>query len=593
MVTELNQQQQAAVDDNGHVYVTACPGSGKTRVLTHRVLRELEESPSSKHRVVALTFTNRAAEEIKRRIDQFDVPLHQLWTGTIHAFALEWILRPYAGYFPELRRGFQVANEFLSRKLLDDLKPKFKLNWFDTVTTRLDRNGCSLAPPAHQQIIEEYHGELKTMRMIDFDMVLALAFRLLHQKPEVAKTLGSFMRLFCVDEFQDTQDLQYGILSEILKASNGFVKLFIVGDQDQAIYNSLGGVARTIGEIEDEFQIDELHYHQLSGNYRSSQRVIDLCQNFRDTESQVASLASHSDQRGCITFFDQEVEREDVPAVIANTVRHYIDNGVPAHEICVLAPRKRFVSEIGRELVRRLPSVNFDAPGLSPLQVSQDNLWFKLSKLFLTHPNPKFYRARLRLAGEVVNNLEHAIGRELDSEQRVPRRILRIRNSIYSNEEDGIKYLQDVIAQFLDILSVNVDDHESVRDSLQNYYDAATERLSKPEYTVPSDVESLRNFFRHPAGVVVNTCHGIKGEEYTTVICFGLLRGYVPNWKEIYDYDTDDEWEAWKMLYVVLSRAKLNIHLIAEKGRTTTKGIPYETTRELTNVNFTFDDWTA
>lgn len=245
---------------------------------------------------------------------------------------------------------------------------------------------------------------------------------------------------------------------------------------------------------------------------------------------------------------------------------------------------------LGRSLVRELSVVHFDAPGLSPLRVYQDSLLYKLAKLFLTQPDPQFYRSRLRLAGEIVRDLQHAIGRELDGDLRVARRVLRLRNSISSAETHGIDYLEDVFEQFLSGLGVNLEDHESLGETHQSYFDAANDRLNDPDYNAPSDVESLRKFFRHPAGVVVNTWHGIKGEEYTTVICFGLLRGYIPHWDEIFDDNMDDESESMKLIYVVSSRAQLNIHLIAEKGRTTQRGNPYETTYEIVNVAFDFDD---
>ena len=98
--------KKKAVDCNGNVVITACPGSGKTRVLTARVIRGLSEIKSCKERVIALTFTNRAADEIIVRLDQENVKDDCLWAGTIHAFAIEWILHPYASYSNITRFGF-------------------------------------------------------------------------------------------------------------------------------------------------------------------------------------------------------------------------------------------------------------------------------------------------------------------------------------------------------------------------------------------------------------------------------------------------------------------------------------------------------
>src|SRR5271154_4245121 len=94
----LNWEQDRAVNEPGSVVVTACPGSGKTRVLTARVIRAIAELGSTRERVIALTFTNRAADEIQVRLDQENIETDCLWAGTIHSFVLEWILRPYAPY---------------------------------------------------------------------------------------------------------------------------------------------------------------------------------------------------------------------------------------------------------------------------------------------------------------------------------------------------------------------------------------------------------------------------------------------------------------------------------------------------------------
>lgn len=591
--SELNERQKAAVERNGNVLVTACPGSGKTRVLTHRVQRELQELASTKHRVIALTFTNRAAEEIRSRIDCFETPMKQLWTGTIHAFALDWILRPYAGYAPGLKFGFSVADEFYSRKAIDALKDEFGLRRFDKVSTGFDRDGLPLEKLGRErEIIEKYHSGLSDNRLIDFDMILSVAFQVLKANQEIPATLGAIMRLICIDEVQDTQDLQFAILSEIVKASKNFSKLFAVGDADQAIYATLGGTNRTADEIKTEFELDTLEHLELVGNYRSTQRVIEFCAQFRSVASPINSMAKHADDSGVIAFSNQEIDRIQVPNAISHLIRENLNVGIPEHEICVLAPRWQFVTNLGRQLVRLLPDVSFDAPGLSPLRMQQDTVWYKLARLFLTEPEPRLYRSRTRLANEVVRDLEFLIGRELDPKTREARQILRIRNSIHSDEVDGLDNLSNVFNQFLRGVGIDVDEHIRLATSKEVYFEGAVERLNDPDYAVPSDIESLRKLFQHPAGVVVSTCHSVKGEEYETVICFGLLRGYVPHWEAIIDGDTDDADESNKLLYVVCSRAKRNVYLIAENGRTTRKGRPYDTTSELAEANFNYDECT-
>ena len=88
----------------------------------------------------------------------------------------------------------------------------------------------------------------------------------------------------------------------------------------------------------------------------------------------------------------------------------------------------------------------------------------------------------------------------------------------------------------------------------------------------------------------MSTCHGVKGEEYDTVICYGLLKGYIPNWQVVM-HDADMAFtQAAKLLYVVCSRAKRHLHLIAESGRSTKKGHPYETTQQLAELHYGYDE---
>jgi DNA helicase II / ATP-dependent DNA helicase PcrA len=234
----LNSEQQSAVDYAGNLVVTACPGSGKTRVLTARVIRGLSELQSRRERVVALTFTNRAADEIQSRLDQENVIADQLWAGTIHSFALEWVLRPYAPYCEITRYGFSVADEFQTEQIIEELKSEAMLPAFTDISTTINRSGDqSNTDPRCRAVFERYKAKLREEKLIDYEDVLYLAYSILKANAEIAATLASIVRLICVDEVQDIQDLQFAILSEISKVAASPIALFFVGDANQSITN--------------------------------------------------------------------------------------------------------------------------------------------------------------------------------------------------------------------------------------------------------------------------------------------------------------------------------------------------------------------
>ncbi len=587
----LNPEQQTAVDYGEDVVVTACPGSGKTRVLTARVIRGVTELKSSKERVVALTFTNRAADEIQARLDQENVPSEQLWAGTIHSFALEWVLRPYAPYCDVIKRGFSVADEFYTERILAQLKQENGLQQYTEISTGYDRNRASLnTDDDTRRVFELYKAQLRDAKLIDYDDVLYLAYRLLSEHREVAETLASIIRLLCVDEVQDVQDLQFGILSSIATAAREPIRLFFVGDENQSIYDSLGAVTRSPAEIATEFASRNLGHLQLQGNYRSTQRIIDLYRMFRPDVSPITSCARYADEDGAVTFEDQTVARDGLVDAIASRISASLDEGIATKDICVLAPHWWQVRALARQLVNRLPEVEFDAPGLSPLHSSRENVWFKIARLILTSPSPARIRTRVRWAGEALADLSVALGGPLPDSIGTSRRFLRVLNAISSQENDGTAYLRDVFTQLLNRAGINIDASSSLQDALTVFFEKAEDRLSSADGGMPRDVNSFRRLFSHPSGVVVSTCHGVKGEEYESVIAFGLLRGYVPHWSAIINQPEQlgRERES-KLLYVICSRAKRRLHLIAESGRVTQSGRPYETARLLRNINFDFD----
>jgi len=583
MTTHLSDEQRIAVNADGHILLTACPGSGKTRVLTFKVAYELKNILSNKKRVIALTFTNRAAEEIKRRITKLDIDTSQLWSGTIHAFCSEWILRPYAGYLDELKNGFVIADEYKSEELISCLKKQYGFAFWESISTRLlpDGNLAEIDPKFHD-LLNEYHTTLKDEGLIDFDLMLYYSFKLLNQYPKISKTLNNLFQLICVDEYQDTQQLQYDILSKIVSVEQGKTRIFFVGDEDQAIYGSLGGVAKSLHEIKTEFNGIDIQPLALSGNYRSTQRIIDYYRNYQSSHIEIKSLCDYKSEEGVISY-SRTLPFVGLENHIAEIIRANIENGIPENEICVIAPQWWLVIPMGRKLKTLLPNVNFDAIGLSPLLKNRENYWFKVARLFLVDPSPKMYAFRNRWANELIEEMD-ALGLHiLDKYERKSRQFLKIINAIKSDKTTGLEYLEESFELLLNALEIDKEKNPYLKQHWDYFFEGSRKRLNDPTFEYATDLLSYKRAFSHSTGVVVNTCHGIKGEEFHTVISFGLLHGYIPNWRE------SDSEAARKMLYVISSRAKKHLHLISESGHTTQSGNSYFATGVLLGVDYQYD----
>ncbi|GHV00797.1 hypothetical protein FACS1894159_07310 [Bacteroidia bacterium] len=208
----LNEEQEDAIKKEGSVLLIACPGSGKTRTLTYKIAYELSRLESKKEFVVAITYTNNAADEIKERVELLGVDTEQLWIGTIHSFCLEWILKPYHQYLDELKYGFRVISSFDSEKILTDLckpysKSKPKITYWDCgiiaktdnyYLTCLDRNKHNVL----NTIYSNYFKILKDNNQIDFEQILFYSYKLLKQKPIISRILCKIFPFILIDEYQ-------------------------------------------------------------------------------------------------------------------------------------------------------------------------------------------------------------------------------------------------------------------------------------------------------------------------------------------------------------------------------------------------------
>lgn len=580
MLNALNEEQRIAVLEEGNVLLNACPGSGKTRTLTYKLAYELANLNDSKTKVIAVTYTNRAADEIKKRIRDLITADSNLWAGTIHAFCLEWIIRPYMCYLDDLKNGFAVADEHHVEELITTLKEKHELkNWIN-INTRYLPNG-ELEEDSNKALVNEYHGILKDRKLIDFDQILYFSFRLIQEFELIPEILKNLFRIVCIDEYQDTPLLQYSIFAKIMRAKSGKCKMFIVGDADQAIYSSLGGVAKTIDEIKHEFGC-EFKSLKLSGNYRSNQQIINFYKNFQTSDIDILAVGKNHAEEAIITY-NKTISKEDVGRYIANIIQAKIKDGIDENDICVLAPTWYMVAPMGRHLRALLPELKFDAIGLSPLLKNRENIWFKIARLFLVSSTPKTFILRRRWAAELLTEFSDIGISVLEDLEYPAKELLKTVNSIQSTKEDGLEYLEECFITLNERLGIDKNGNAYLKTHWDSYFEGARKRLSNPDFNLAHDIESFKKMFHHERGVVVNTCHGIKGEEYDTVIAFGLLQGRLPNWNE------KSETAAAKLLYVICSRSRRELHLISERGWTTNSRSPYLPTEVLDSVVYKYN----
>lgn len=568
---KLNPQQKQVCIDEGNILLKACPGSGKTRTLTYKIAYLVEKYIDSKKLNIAITYTNRAADEIRERLEKVETPEDKVWVGTIHQFCLEFIIRPYTMYHKRLRKGYHIIDEYVTKQYIEEI---------------IEELGIDIGyskPFEYPEILEKYQKKLLDEKEIDFNDILSISFDLISDKKFIAENISGIIRTILVDEYQDTNELQYKILSSIVRADKK-IQVTFVGDTDQAIYGGLGGVAKTCDELQKEFGIKFLE-RKLDGCYRSTQRIVDYYSYFQLKGMKIQAVSDIKDEIGCL-IYDNTINKSELFEKIACIVKDELSKGIPETEICIIAPQWWLLFPLSKKMKELLPDVKFDAPDITPIKYDPMNIFYLISKLLFTESGKRI-TSRKRVANEIIEILTEEYKIRL-SEQIDSYRVLKVINSIYPTNENGIAYLQEAITKFLVGIGIELSIEASLYKAYEDFMERIKDRVKNNHLS--TDIDVFRQCFKEKEGVVINTFHGVKGEEYTTVIAFGILKGYIPHWDIIINKPIDyQKNETKKLLYVVCSRAKKNLFLFSEQGRTTQKGAPLVSTDEILEIDYEYD----
>lgn len=372
---ELNDvQRKAVVQTDGPIMVIAGPGSGKTRVLTYKIAHLINIGVPP-WQILALTFTNKAAKEMKARIEKVVGPsARKVWAGTFHSLFAR-ILRVEAhriGY----PNDFTIYDSDDSKSLINELIKTMDLDKkvynSGAIRARISASKSNLiTPKAYVQnedmlnydkmnrrpltwkIYEKYVARCKRSGAMDFDDLLLQMFRLLYENPDGVR--DKYQRQFShvlVDEFQDTNFLQYEILKQFVNYEGSQQNVCIVGDDAQSIYSFRGATIENILQFETDFP--NLNTFKLEQNYRSTQHIVDAANgvigyNRRQIEKKIWTDKPGENKIKIVkTISDNEEGRRVADMIIEQKHRYNLSNT----DIAILY-RTNAQSRVFEEFLRR------------------------------------------------------------------------------------------------------------------------------------------------------------------------------------------------------------------------------------------------
>ncbi|WP_303950256.1 UvrD-helicase domain-containing protein [Rothia mucilaginosa] len=581
----LSNEQINAVECEDNVLLIACPGSGKTHTLTYKVMSELMKIDTHRKFVIAITYTNNAADEIRERIENLDVNTEQLWIGTIHSFCLEWIIRPYSIFVDSLPVDFVVLSEHgriqAAKKIFskdNDKKVKEILDALDSYRRSIYekimfKNNPQLPEEFSEvnELYSQYIEKIKNWKMLDFQMILEYSYYILSEHDFVCRNLRNIFPFIAIDEYQDTQSLQYLIFSKIVGGSED-IRLFMVGDPNQAIYGSLGGMALSHADIESLMGVRFVEMN-LSKNYRSSSALVDYSKGYMVHPMDMVSEGEIREYKSRIFALDcrnSGVTSANIGSCVSDIIKYNIfELGIEPSEICILAPWWTHVSSITRKLKGELGDVPINGAGLSPFKGSEMGLWSVLSKIALTYPSIDMYSKRIFWSEDVLNILSQEMS-FMDNDLTAAD-ILKLSNHIkksldkkYDNNSAAKDYLNEFFDMFLAALPAPLAQISSIirsRSMFFSGFEARVDSCLKKDGVNVGRLGFCRLLFINQEGIRVSTIHAVKGQEYDSVILTSVLDDYIPHQSTPANKKSE---EANKILYVASTRARKNLWLIAE-----------------------------
>ncbi|MBD3365813.1 AAA family ATPase [candidate division WWE3 bacterium] len=347
---QLNPQQKAAVEhQNGPALVVAGPGSGKTRVLTHRVAYLIHTKNIPQQNILAVTFTNKAAGEIKERVghllDTFSGKLS--WSGTFHSISSRILRRD--GKHLGIPNDFVIYDTYDQRALVKTIikdfgidskkiRPKavlYAISGAKTeLVTPLEYSGYAKGyfQRTAAKIYHEYQKRLRKNKALDFDDLLMETVRLFVEHPQVLAKYQNFFQHVLVDEYQDTNKAQYSITKLLAKKHRN---LYVVGDMAQAIYSFRGADYRNILNFQSDYK--DAQVYNLEENYRSTQNILDAAKHVINNNSSHIPLDLHTQngQGEKLTVYTAYNEKAEADFVV-DKILDAVSEGASYKDIAVL-----------------------------------------------------------------------------------------------------------------------------------------------------------------------------------------------------------------------------------------------------------------
>lgn len=616
-IDKLNQEQTAAVTSNSqYLRIIAGAGSGKTRVLTYHIAHLISNMNVLPYQILAWTFTNKAAKEIKERVNNLvgEIQGTKMFLGTIHSWCA-YFLRREANYI-NYPRTFTILDEEDQLAIMKEIfsshgftksDPKIKecLNWISSKKT----DGYQYEDIKNQEFVNsdlklfiQYFGEYSQIlferKSLDFDDLLLKTIEILENNLDVRERYSSYFRHILVDEFQDINDVQFNL---ILLLMNQNTNLYVVGDPDQTIYTWRGANHRIILQLEDRLKeinpSSKLETIILDKNYRSTKSILD-CANrliINNTERVKKDLFAINQDGDKVSFNNARTAKEETINVVTTILDLHKNKGIKYKDIAILYRSNYLTRELESALLSyRVPYKVYGGQKFFQRKEIKDIIAY--FRLIINDLDDTAFERIINVPRRGIgpSTLEKiAINAEENGQTKFSYVSENLNSAPLTSKQKslltamvlGIKKIRQLITQLntsfvqtiYDFIIIELDYYKYLKEEDELKFDERKENveelfnslrqqldddpsLSFEDFVNSAILQSSQDEVNSGDYVSLMTVHTAKGLEYDYVFVYSLAQGIFPSLRSVSESKRGIE-EERRLAYVAFTRARKKLYL--------------------------------
>ena len=600
LIDSLNgRQKEAVVNTDGPMLILAGAGSGKTKVLTTKVAYLIEEKNIDPNNILAITFTNKAAKEMKERIFKLEGnSAFYIQISTFHSFGLK-ILKENCellGY----EKNFTILDSDDSLSIIKKIMKELNIdaNKYNpkAIKNVISNNKNEIIDPEKYslyvntdfdeialEVYRKYEKSLKINNAVDFDDLLILPLKLFNNNPGVLQKYQEKYKYVFIDEYQDTNEPQY-ILSKMISAK--YKNITVVGDADQAIFTWRGANYKNILNFEKDYK--DAKVVLLEENYRSTKTILNAANNVikNNKVRKEKNLWTQNEEGSKITYY-KAFDEKDESNYVVNEIKKLMEKGVNPKDICVLYRANAQSRTVEEAFLTSNISYNIVGSYAFYNRKEIKDLIAYLKLIYNNKDDVSLLRVinypkrgignkaieNLAIKSNVLDKSLYEVidsGKELDFKNMIEE-IKKEESHLTLTElidmvldKSGMKKsLEDEKSIEADIRLENLEEFKSIAKAMEINEGIVSLEELLDKLALVSDVSEQKN--DNEDKVTLMTMHAVKGLEYDYVFVVGVEEGLFPHSNSL---ESNDELEEERRLcYVAITRAKKKLYLINARSR--------------------------